>query len=217
MTYEEKLMLNDFLGKLVSVNNISKDPEADMLIKKAFNMQPDAGYILVQNMLLMQVAVTELKKRVEELERLQQNNQNQQPQSSFLGANSQNTVQSYFGGQKLQAQNQQQYQQNPNEQYTQRQSSGVGDFFRSVGTTAAGVAGGMLLFEGINTLFSPHSGGGFLGSSAASIPQNETIINNYYGDSVQPANQNDLSDFLDDSSIDSTFDGEDFLGGDDSF
>lgn len=217
MTYEEKLMLNDFLGKLVSVNSISKDPEADMLIKKALTMQPDAGYVLVQNMLLMQAAVTELKKRVEELERSQQNNQNQQPQSSFLGANSQNTVQSYFGGQKPQTQNQQQYQQNPNEQYTQRQSSGVGDFLRSAGTTAAGVAGGMLLFEGISTLFSPHSGGGFLGSSTASMPQNETVINNYYGDSAQPADQTDSSGFLDDSSIDSAFDGGDFSGGDDSF
>lgn len=220
MTYEEKLMLNDFLGKLVSVNNIAKDPEADMMIKKAMSAQPDAGYVLVQNMLLMQAALTQLQARVEELERARETNA-QSSQSTFLGANAQSAVHSYFGGQqKQQPQAQPAYQQQSSQPYgaqnTQqqgmRQSSGMGDFLRSAGTTAAGVAGGMLLFEGINSLFSPHSSGAFGGGMG--MPQ-ETTINNYYGDSASSDTTPSDDGFLSDGDIDSAFGGD--FGGDDSF
>ena len=38
------------------------------------------------------------------------------------------------------------------------QPSQTGDFLRGAATTAAGVAGGALLFQGINSLFSGHGG-----------------------------------------------------------
>jgi uncharacterized protein len=62
-----------------------------------------------------------------------------------------------------------------------------GGFLRSAAATAAGVAGGALLFEGISSLFGHNyaSGlGGFGGMGGGGMPGGlgETVINNYYGD-----------------------------------
>ena len=58
---------------------------------------------------------------------------------------------------------------------------GGSGFLRSAATTAAGVAGGALLFEGIQSMFGHHADGILSG-----VPQQpaitETVINNYYGD-----------------------------------
>ena len=59
-------------------------------------------------------------------------------------------------------------------------------FLRSAATTAAGIAGGALLFNGISSLFGPHYGNLFGGMT----PQpglSETVVNNYYGDQGQQA------------------------------
>lgn len=198
MNANERVMLQDFLGKLVSVNNINKDAEADAMIRQAMARQPDAPYVLVQNMLLMQHALTELNARVAELER---QNQNTNQGGSFLGGESQNAVKSYFKGQSAQP-----AQATYSQPYTQ-QSSGMGDFLRSAGTTAAGVAGGMLLFEGISHLFSPSAsafgGSSFLGGGASNVTEN--ITNNYYG------NDSAGGDFLDDSDISDAFDSGDSI------
>jgi uncharacterized protein len=206
MTPQERVMLQDFLGKLTSVNNINKDPEADTLIHQALARQPDAGYVLVQNVLLMQHAITELNSRVQQLEQQSSNQVQQNSGSSFLGNENQGAVKSYFNRGAPQ-QNIQQGQ--PQQAYAQNQSSGMGDFLRSAGTTAAGVAGGMLLFEGISHMFSGPSagfgGGSFLGGGA---PMSETVINNYYGDSA-PADDS----FLSDNDISSSFDSGDVSDG----
>jgi uncharacterized protein len=66
-------------------------------------------------------------------------------------------------------------------------AGGGGGFLRSAAATAAGVAGGALLFEGISSLFGHNyaSGlGGFGGMGGGGMPGGlgETVINNYYGD-----------------------------------
>jgi uncharacterized protein len=76
------------------------------------------------------------------------------------------------------------------------QAAAGGGFLRSAATTAAGVAGGMLLAEGVSSLFSGHHGGGFgggfggggfggggYGGGGETITEN-TVVNNYYGDSA---------------------------------
>src|SRR5207302_515740 len=51
---------------------------------------------------------------------------------------------------------------------------------RSEAATAAGVAGGALLFQGISSLFGNHYAGGLMG--AGMTPGlGETVVNNYYG------------------------------------
>ena len=53
-------------------------------------------------------------------------------------------------------------------------------FLRQAATTAAGIAGGALLFQGISSLFGNHYAGGLMG--AGMTPGlGETVVNNYYG------------------------------------
>ena len=108
---------------------------------------------------------------------------------------------------------------------------GGGSFLQCAMSTAAGVAGGALLYQGISSLF--HSGGGFGGYSQAGGygAGGETVINetvyetvNNYGSSVPtPPSQADWgssdaiqadSGFqeasMDDSSFDSGFDDSGF-------
>ena len=193
MTIQEKTMLTDFLVKLTSVKNINKDAEADALIKQAMVYQPDAGYVLVQNMLLMQHHLTELNARVAQLENQLSNSPAPQNSGSFLGAQSQNAVKSYFSGGQPQ-QSQQAYAQ---PQYAPpQQSSGFGSFLQSAGTTAVGVAGGMFLYEGVSSLF-----GGSHSSSFGAPTQ--TTTNNYYQDQA-PSNSSS-SDFFGSNDIDDSF------------
>jgi hypothetical protein len=56
-----------------------------------------------------------------------------------------------------------------------------GGFLRSAAATAAGVAGGALLFQGISSLFGNHYAGGLM-SGGMTPGLGETVVNNYYGD-----------------------------------
>lgn len=226
MTPAERTMLQDFLGKLTSAKNISKDAEAEALIKRAIAAQPDADYLLVQNILLMQHALTELSQKVEQLEEKLQNAPTEQPQNSFLGEQSENAVKSYFAKPSshpqavaptrpaYQANRRQGYQayqnQAPQQYQAPQQSSGMGDFLRSAGTTAAGVAGGMLLFEGVSHLFNGASSfggiGGHSGFGAATPSVTENITNNYYGSDTSAPTEPAESGFLEEEDINDAFD-----------
>jgi hypothetical protein len=59
-------------------------------------------------------------------------------------------------------------------------ASGGSSFLRSAATTAAGIAGGALLFQGIESMFGAHAGG-ILSGTSMQPGLSETVINNYYG------------------------------------
>jgi uncharacterized protein len=59
--------------------------------------------------------------------------------------------------------------------------AGGGGFLRSAATTAAGIAGGALLFQGIESLFGQHASAGILGGQAMTPGLGESVVNNYYG------------------------------------
>jgi hypothetical protein len=59
------------------------------------------------------------------------------------------------------------------------QSGGFGSFLRQAGTTAAGVAGGEMLFSGLSGMFGGHRGGGMFGGGE---PTENVTINEYGGD-----------------------------------
>jgi hypothetical protein len=66
------------------------------------------------------------------------------------------------------------------------QQSGLGSFLQSAGTTAAGVAGGAFLVEGLSNIFGGHhgfGGGGFGGGGGWGQPTENVTINNYGDDS----------------------------------
>lgn len=129
----------------------------------------------------------------------------------------------------------------PWSQQPQMPSAG-GGFLRGALGTAAGVAGGVMLAEGISSLFSPHLGGvanaaslGGFANPAAAIPGNapieETVVNNYYGSDnnndqgsgSQGGSDDDFNrDYAQDQAQDAAddaadFDDSDFDNSDDSF
>ena len=65
---------------------------------------------------------------------------------------------------------------------------GGGGFLRSAAATAAGIAGGALLFQGIESLFGQHASAGILGGQAMTPGLGESVVNNYYGSDA--GNQN---------------------------
>ncbi|HUC09758.1 MAG TPA: DUF2076 domain-containing protein [Stellaceae bacterium] len=96
-----------------------------------------------------------------------------------------------------------------------------GGFLRSAAATAAGVAGGALLFQGIESLFGRHESAGILGSQAMTPGLGETVVNNYYGDAGQAGGNQDFSGGSFDPSGNQDFSGgsfdpnsgQDFSGG----
>src|SRR5438045_9303869 len=62
--------------------------------------------------------------------------------------------------------------------------AGGGGFLRSAAATAAGVAGGALLFQGISSMFGHGYANSLYGGMGGMTPGlGETVVNNYYGDS----------------------------------
>jgi hypothetical protein len=93
---------------------------------------------------------------------------------------------------------------------------GFSSFLGQAAATAAGVAGGEFLFQGIENMFG-HHGGGFGGGGYANeaLPTEYVTINNYYGpDEVIVDNTIDRPQ-PDDS--DATFSNDDVLGDDQDF
>ena len=167
MTPDERSLLQRFLQDLVQTRGVTKDAEADGMINDALRASPDAPYLLVQHAILSDQALHAAQAQVADLQN--QARSASAPQSSFLGGGQQPSpwaraaapqapmAASYPGPGPFNS------------------GGGLGSFLRSAGTTAAGVVGGSLLFEGISGLFG--GGRGFGGGMPV-----ENVTNNYYSD-----------------------------------
>lgn len=198
MTPQERELLTNLVARLKQAPATETDEEAAAMVRDLVRDLPDAPYLLAQTVLIQDYALHQAQSRIAELER------QAQPQragggGSFLGA--------IFGSaapSRPQPQPQAPaYTQAP-PAYAQAQpgpwggggpfaqSSGP-SFLRSAAATAAGVAGGALLFQGIESLFGAgHGGFGGFGSAAPGLT--ETVVNNYYGDAAPGADGTDLRD-----------------------
>jgi hypothetical protein len=172
MTPQEHEKLQQFLGQLNQAQGVQRDPEADALISAAVSRQPDAAYLLVQRTLLQDQALEAAQARIAQLER---QSQPARPASSgsFLGGadawgNSARTVaapaampergpaQYPQAGQGAYPQNQVPYPGQRQGGFS-RFGGGMGggggsSFLGTMAATAAGVAGGAFLFQGIGNL-----------------------------------------------------------------
>jgi hypothetical protein len=235
MIPQERDLLSNLVSRLKQTPAQGKDPEAEAMIGDLVRAVPDAPYILAQTVLVQDYALHQAQDRIAQLERqLQSGGQGQHEGGGFLSA--------IFGSGKPPQQRPQPpaqppaYAQAPSPQasgpwgaapaqaYTPAQqvfaqpSSGQPSFLRSAATTAAGVAGGALLFQGIESLLGGgHGGFGGYGAGfggAGFVPQpglTETTINNYYdtptpdSQTVDYGNAADTTDVSYDNS-DSSFD-----------
>jgi len=203
MTPQERDLITALLARLKQQGNQPKDPEADALIRQGLAEQPDAPYLLMQTVLIQDMALHEGQRRIAELEQQLAAARAAAPPSgtSFLGRGRGSVpsagawpqgaaqaaadpaapvwTQSRGAGPATASAAMQ--------PAPQQLLSGSGSgFLRQAAATAAGVAGGALLFQGIESLFGPHYGSGFLGANAMQPGLSETVINNYYGDQSAP-------------------------------
>jgi len=150
---------------LAQISGVQKDPEADALIQEALAQQPDATYLLTQRMLLLGVALDQVRARVAAV-----GTEVQRSRSDYVGSGA--------ARQPLAA---------PSAGSSLPVAPGVStsttapSFLREAATTAAGVAGGALLFQGIEDILG-HHGGLFAAHDAATfLPATEEVaVNNYY-------------------------------------
>jgi hypothetical protein len=234
MTPQERDLLTNLVNRLRQSPPQQQDAEAAGLINDLVREKPNAPYVLAQTVLIQDYALHQAQTRIADLE---QQLQGQQPQESggFLSA--------IFGSGKPPQRPQPQPVPQPYQQpaYAQPAPGPWGQaaptqpsFLRSAATTAAGIAGGALLFQGIESLMGGHGGfgGGFGGAGYGGgfMPQpglTETVVNNYYdqpgagaGSESAGFDQGASDQGFTDTAFDNggTFDdggGADFGGGDD--
>jgi hypothetical protein len=198
MTPQERDLLTAFLANLAAADTPVPDPEALSLIRNAVSARPDAAYLLVQQTLMQQAALGQAQARIHTLEQQAQDQQSRHVPagnvSSFLGGGWSSPPPPPPGLAAAPG-------ALPREPYgsppaaapsAPHGTSGVGSFLRSAATTAAGVAGGALLFQGIENLLGGHHGGGLFGgqapiAGAPEIVENNTVVNEYQDGGSDPS------------------------------
>ncbi|WP_137155725.1 DUF2076 domain-containing protein [Rhizobium sp. FKL33] len=218
MSPEERSLLNDLFTRTRGAASTPRDPEAEDLIQRGLGEQPHAAYFLAQAVIIQDQALNALTTRIRELEDQIANLERQKPaepahqtSGGFLGG-----LSGLFGGGQSQAPAQRSGQlyddfarsnrqpasvpaapspwgrdAAPTGPWGQAPSSAGGGFLRGALTTAAGVAGGVLVADAVRDLLSPHIGGsnGLFGSNfgnagglfgSGNTPIEETVVNNYF-------------------------------------
>jgi hypothetical protein len=182
MTPDERALLQRFLQDLVQTRGVIKDAEAETMILDALRASPEAPYVLVQHAIMSDQALHAAQEQIASL------------QAQLRGVPAPASSGSFLGGTSPWAQAaspQPQFQPQPAPVQGRGYigsgpfsgGGGLGSFLRSAGTTAAGVAGGAFLFEGLSSLFGGGRGGfggGFGGGGFGGGPTE--VINNYYED-----------------------------------
>lgn len=220
MTPEEQNLISGLFDRLAQANTQAKDAEAEELIRSRVAQNPSAPYLLAQSTLVMQQAVANAQNRIAGLEK--QLNEVKEGQKAPSGGGFLSGVASLFGGGGSHAQPQQPstpppaprpagqtpppvpqqpqpgygYAPPPPPQYAPAQPGG-GGFLQSALTTAAGVAGGALLFRGIENLIGHNPGpfGGAVMPGGGFMPSGpQEVVNNYYMEGSQAAGEQRVAD-----------------------
>ncbi|HVH76269.1 MAG TPA: DUF2076 domain-containing protein [Stellaceae bacterium] len=221
MTPQEKDLITTLLDRLKAAGGQPKDPEAEALIRQAMTEQPDAPYYLAQTVLIQDFSLHSAQNRISELEKAVADAQAQAAKpTSFLGglfgrsepapppASGSVPAAGPWAHPAPPAAAPQGQPMAPagfaQPGYGQPMGGGMGSvfgggaggggFLRQAATTAAGIAGGALLFQGIESLFGRGmGGGGFFGGQGYTPGLGETVVNNYYGS--DPASDPGGTDF----------------------
>lgn len=217
MNTQENQVLQDFLIQLVQAKGIAKDPQADALIASAVSQQPDAAYLLVQRAMLLEQALNSAKVQITQLQSDLQVARSTATTSSFLSADS------AWGNSAISAPRPAMptVMTSPSQNSVPMQSpepvakpgflsGGAGGLLGTVAATAAGVAGGAFLFQGIENLMGHHGNVGTQGQNGfAGLGPTNTTVNNYYA--ADTTSEDNDSDSSDDTQADSSSDDDSTL------
>ena len=198
MTPQEQQLLQDLCARLTLTQGQPKDPQADAELRQGLSAAPDAVYWLAQRTLMLEQAMQQAQQQISELQQQVKQAQQSQHQSgsSFLSgglsthfgrAPEPAADAGYASGAQAGYQNPGQFQPAaqpsswrdrfsggaqraaPAPSYSQPAASAGGSFLGSAAAAAAGVAGGMFLFNGLGSLLGNHHA-----SSANSLGDSES-------------------------------------------
>jgi hypothetical protein len=164
MNFQEREQLTQFLQQLALAKGGPKDPEAHALIESAVACQPDATYLLVQRSLLQDQALQSAQAQIASLQAELQHIKAAAPATGgFLDSTAwgRNPASSVFAQSPVAAP-----VAMPTPAYSPVSSPMAAapspsrfqapSFLTSMATTAAGVAAGAFLFQGIESLMGHH-------------------------------------------------------------
>jgi len=146
MQQQESALIADLFGRLQQFENQPRDQEAERLIASYVARQPASPYLLVQTALVQEEALKQAKARIAELE---SKTGQASGQGSFLG----NAPRGPWGSPAGAPAAVPAPAPAPAQPWGAAPQAAGGGFLRTALTTAAGVAGGALLFEGIRSMF----------------------------------------------------------------
>lgn len=217
MTPNERPLLDDLLQRLAHAGPAAKDSEADSRIHQALAAQPDALYLLVQRCLLLERGLAHAQ---EEVARLQQATDSHR---SFIGAG----LEPGFGRASSQAYGPGAAAAQPTSMPPQASPAGYAQpapapgwrdrlfgnasapaaaapagpgFLGTAASAAAGVAGGMFLFNGLEHLLGNRGsavgngllgGGGNAGLFGGALQPQETVVQNITNENFYGSHGND--------------------------
>ncbi|WP_049974393.1 DUF2076 domain-containing protein [Azospirillum sp. B4] len=207
MTPKDREDLTALLARVSRLDGMPRDPESDRLVGEALSRQPALPYIMAQALLAQQEALVEAQRRLADLQQnaggarpaaspppftgTQSSQPFNQPLGQPLGQPSGPWGQASYQGQPYQAQPQPPYGQSyvpPQPAYGAPPAyAQPRSFMRGMFETMAGVAGGVLAADAVESLFRGGHGGGFGGGGLGGGPWGagfggdrveETVINN---------------------------------------
>jgi hypothetical protein len=212
MQNQERELITGLFGRLQPFEAQPRDGEAEALIKETIARQPAAPYLLVQTVLVQEQALKGAQERIAELEARVSSGGAAPAASGFLGSAPRiGPWGAQPGAQAPQAAPPAPATRSPLQAAVAPQAGGGGSFLRSAMATAAGVAGGALLFEGIRSMM----GSNPFGSPAAAaqpsplLPPDSQQQQAYAGESDGMADNSQDGDYdtaSDDSAMDSSDD-----------
>ena len=166
MQSQERELISGLFGRLQPFEAQPRDSEADALIKETIARQPAAPYLLVQTVLVQEQALKAAQERIAELEA----KAGASPAASgFLGSAPKIGPWGAPAEPAAAARPPVPSTRSPLQAaVAPQQGGGGGGFLRTAMATAAGVAGGALLFEGIRNLMGSNPGP--FGQQAAAQP-----------------------------------------------
>jgi hypothetical protein len=206
MTPDERQLIAGLFDRMRAFALPQKDREAEALINESVRATPDAPYMLVQSVLVQEQALEAANARIQDLEArvrdLEQGGQPQQGGGGFLGG--------LFGGTPPErrpssvpvigsrAGSFPSVPQSRAQAAPEMQQPAGGGFMRSAMTTAAGVAGGMLLAEGIRNMLGGSSAHASTAASDAEKQKAQDAADDQRQDAEEAAydpSQNDVPDW----------------------
>lgn len=203
MTPDEREQLTRFLHLLCEARAGAKDPEAEGLVRDACARQPDAAYLLAQHALQVEAALLATQAQVADLQKqlaaarpapqagsfLSENSWGRQPAAVGASAAMASTQPASASFQPAMARGMAPAAQQPMAAAAPARSWGSGGgMLGTLAMTAAGVAGGALLYQGISGMMNRNNADQAKDNS--SVPPGAGTLDtaNRYGDSAVDSN-----------------------------